>query len=103
MSSNRVGYRVNPSLDIKTAQIMTIPLYLSNNVKIRDAVSLVRKKFTAFKWDWYDGVTSNPDMIEPIDFAITVAMNSRATAGRMIEFMLLAEKIGECLCQVSST
>lgn len=67
-----------------------IPLNLANGLVLPDATKLVEQKFTSFRWGWYDGVVTPSDRIEPVDFAITVAMNSRATAGRMAEFMKVA-------------
>jgi hypothetical protein len=66
---------------------MAITLSLHNGRTIDDASSLLAAKFSGFDWSWYDGVQSDPDRIEPVDFAITIAMNSRATAGRMAAFL----------------
>ena len=77
-----------------------VPLQLANGVVIADGVAVLSDKFEAFRWDWYDGVCTAPDRIEPVDFAITIAMNSRATAGRMAEFMKIAAAVEERLRQI---
>jgi hypothetical protein len=55
--------------------------------EIPDAEKIVQAKFRFFPWAWYDAVVTPPDEIDPVDFAITIAMNSRATASRMKAFM----------------
>src|SRR5437016_1410369 len=75
-------------------------LQLSNDVVIHKAESLLRTKFEAFNWEWYDGVATDPDAIGAVDFAITIAMNSRATAGRMRNFMEVATDIASHLRQL---
>jgi hypothetical protein len=59
-----------------------------NRRKIRNAERIVQKKFELFRYAWYDAVVTSRDEIDPIDFAVTIAMNSRATATRMRQFML---------------
>lgn len=46
------------------------------------------------------GVVTDPQRLEPTDFAITIAMNSRATAGRMHAFMKQQESIEEILGRI---
>jgi hypothetical protein len=75
-------------------------LALSNDVVIADPVATVRAKFRRFAWEWYDGVVSDPTTIEPVDFAITIAMNSRATARRMAEFMARRPALERLLSEV---
>jgi hypothetical protein len=77
-----------------------IQLELVNGIAIEDAHALLLSKFERFAWDWYDGVETHPMRIEPVDFAITIAMNSRATAGRMRDFLLRREAIEEHLRRV---
>jgi hypothetical protein len=72
-------------------------LCVSNGLVIADGLAAVVAKFTRFRWDWYDGVRTAPDIIEPVDFAITIAMNSRATADRMKSFMERSGRLGRLL------
>lgn len=79
---------------------MAITLSLHNGRTIDDASSLLAAKFSGFDWAWYDGVQSDPDRIEPVDFAITIAMNSRATAGRMAAFLRKSAELETVLKEV---
>ena len=72
-------------------------LQLSNGRVIPNALRAVTAKFERFSWHWYDGVQSDPDAIEPVDYAITIAMNSRATADRMKQFMELGPTLNNLL------
>lgn len=74
-----------------------IALRLANGVVINNAAALTKAKFEQFQWEWYDGVVTDPNAIEPTDFAITIAMNSRATAMRMKNFMLRRTALEELL------
>lgn len=64
---------------------------------IHDAEQVVQAKFERFSWNWYDAVITEPDEIDAIDFAITIAMNSRATASRLREFMVRKEALDRLL------
>lgn len=64
-----------------------ITLRLANGRVVEDAVATLHRKFERFAWAWYDGVATDPECISVVDFAITIAMNSRATAGRLKDFM----------------
>jgi hypothetical protein len=75
-------------------------LRLSNGLVIQDGLAAVLAKFAKFSWRYYDGVQTDPDVIEPVDFAITIAMNSRATAGRMKCFMERSDPLGRLLRKV---
>ncbi len=77
-----------------------VTLGLVNGVVIRNAVALIKEKFNWFAWEWYDGVATDPHAIEPVDFSITIAMNSRATAGRMKAFMERRRQLEERLARV---
>src|SRR5664279_1978150 len=61
---------------------------------------IVQAKFEQFPWAWYDAVVTPPDESDPVDFAVPIAMNSRATAGRMKDFMLRKEALDRLLREV---
>lgn len=73
---------------------------LSTGKRIENAFALARRKFERFGWPLYDGVRSDPNRIEIIDYVITAAMNSRANARGLQNVMLAASEITRCLREV---
>lgn len=78
-------------------------LCLSNGLVIADGLAAVVAKFSRFRWEWYDGVSTKSNVIDPVDFAITIAMNSRATADRMKSFMARSDRLGQLLRKIPNS